>query len=607
VRSVSLIPVFVVLLAVAARAATFTVDRFDDTASATACKDAVPDDCSLRGAIIAANATPGADTIVLPAGTYALVVKGVAEDMAATGDLDISDDLTLQGAGSATTIIDGAQLGDMNNTPDRIFQVDPMGTGTLQVTISGVTLQSAATAIYPTVSSVGAALLNGDTRTPGSPVGSTVMLSDVIVTGNFSPAGGGGIGNYGAMTILNSLITNNSTGNVGGGIGQGDSGSLELHDTTVSGNTAASDGGGIYAGFLGSSSTVPAITIVGCTFNDNMAVHGGALFRNGGTVTIANSTFSHNTATNTGTSGGAIHATSAVTMNNVTVTLNVAAGQGGGIYGNATLGNTILAANSAPTGPDCYPTIMSMGHDLIQVPCSIGGATTNLTGLPAGLGPLADNGGPTRTHAALPGSPAVDAGDNGVPGSGGTTCEATDQRGTSRPQPVGGLCDIGAFELVPGEFPTTTSTSTSTSTTMLVSTTSSSTTSTTQPSPICTAEPARPTFASIECRLAALIARVAGASDLGALEAGLAARLAAASKHEREAEMRCGQASRPRVRRALRAATTKLTQFRRMLRSHRARSVPRVLTSDLVTTADALRADLRALRRNIRCPEDAST
>src|SRR5262249_11177779 len=220
VRSVSLIPVFVVLLAVAARAATFTVDRFDDTASATACKDAVPDDCSLRGAIIAANATPGADTIVLPAGTYALVVKGVAEDMAATGDLDISDDLTLQGAGSATTIIDGAPLGDMNNTPDRIFHGDPMGTGTLQGANSRVTLQSAATAIYPTVSSVGAALLNGDTRTPGSPVGSTVMLSDVIVTGNFSPAGGGGIGNYGAMTILNSLITNNSTGNVGGGIGQ---------------------------------------------------------------------------------------------------------------------------------------------------------------------------------------------------------------------------------------------------------------------------------------------------------------------------------------------------------------------------------------------------
>ena len=95
-------------LAAAARAATFHVDRFDDTASATACMDAMPNDCSLRGAIIAANAAPGADTIVLPAGTYGLAIKGAAENMAATGDLDITDDLTLQGAGSATTIIDGS-------------------------------------------------------------------------------------------------------------------------------------------------------------------------------------------------------------------------------------------------------------------------------------------------------------------------------------------------------------------------------------------------------------------------------------------------------------------------------------------------------------------
>src|SRR5579862_4609572 len=84
------------LLAGSAAAATFVVDRTDDDASATACTN-MPNDCSLRGAIIAANAAGGADTVMVPAGTYNLTIKGVGEDMAATGDLDITDDLTLQG------------------------------------------------------------------------------------------------------------------------------------------------------------------------------------------------------------------------------------------------------------------------------------------------------------------------------------------------------------------------------------------------------------------------------------------------------------------------------------------------------------------------------
>jgi hypothetical protein len=589
-------------LAAAARAATFHVDRFDDTASATACMDAAPNDCSLRGAIIAANAAPGADTIVLPAGTYGLAIKGAAENMAATGDLDVTDDLTLQGAGAATTIIDGSQLGDINNPSDRILQVDPAGSGTLQVVISGVTLRNATTELIPSISSVGAGLLNGDTRTSGSPVGSAVMLMDVVVQGNYSPTGGGGIGNYGAMTIVASVIAGNSTDNAGGGIGQGDTGSLELDDTTVSGNTAGSgDGGGIFAGFLGTNPG-PVLTIAGCTFNDNTASHGGALFRKGGTVTIANSTFSRNTAGNTGTSGGAIHAAlGGVTMNNATITLNVGGGQGGGIHGSATLGNTILAGNSAPTGPDCDGSITSTGHDLIQVPCTIAGDTTsNVTGQAAGLGPLGAYGGPTLTHAAFPGSPALDAGDPGVPGSGGTACEATDQRGIARPEPPGGLCDIGAFELVPGEITTTTTMSTT-----LAPTTSTSTTSTTRPPPDCATEPERPTFVSIDCRLAALVARVGGATELGALQAALADRLAKTAAREDAAETRCRQASRRRTRKALRAVSAQLTRFHRTLRSRRARLIPPALVIDLLATADALRADLRALRRTVACPGDA--
>ena len=93
--------------ALPAQAATFTVTRFDDPVP-DGCNSGV--DCSLREAIIAANAAPGADTIILPAGIYTLAIAGAGDNVAATGDLDITDDLTLTGDGAATTIIDGGAL-----------------------------------------------------------------------------------------------------------------------------------------------------------------------------------------------------------------------------------------------------------------------------------------------------------------------------------------------------------------------------------------------------------------------------------------------------------------------------------------------------------------
>jgi CSLREA domain-containing protein len=72
--------------------------------------------CSLRDAIIAANANAGADIITLPAGIYTLAIAGQNEDAAATGDLDITDSVTINGAGAATTIVDGGAI-------DRVFHV----------------------------------------------------------------------------------------------------------------------------------------------------------------------------------------------------------------------------------------------------------------------------------------------------------------------------------------------------------------------------------------------------------------------------------------------------------------------------------------------------
>src|SRR5262245_50450845 len=91
---------------------TFTVNTTTDENDA----NAVPGDLSLREAIIKSNATPGPNTIIVPAGTYNLTIAGTGEDAGQTGDLDITNSVTIQGAGSASTIIDG-------HTWDRVFQV----------------------------------------------------------------------------------------------------------------------------------------------------------------------------------------------------------------------------------------------------------------------------------------------------------------------------------------------------------------------------------------------------------------------------------------------------------------------------------------------------
>lgn len=145
------------------------------------------------------------------------------------------------------------------------------------------------------------------------------------------------------------------------------------------------------------------------------------------------------------------------TLNNVTITANEAdadhdgGGQGGGLFfspgtpGPLVVRNSIVGGNFASSLPDCLGTLPSGGHNLVETPCTVSGDTTgNVLGVSPLLGPLASNGGPTMTHHPQPSSPALNAGDPAVPGSGGTACEAIDQRGIVRPQ--NGRCDIGAVE-----------------------------------------------------------------------------------------------------------------------------------------------------------------
>jgi len=238
---------------------------------------------------------------------------------------------------------------------------------------------------------------------------------------------GGGIYNQGLLTLNNSTLSGNSAGDggVGGAGGVGGDGGAGGSGTGSNGANGASGGpGGGGDGGPGGS--------------------GGGIF-NQDTLTLNNSTFSGNSAGN-GNVGGAGGTNGA----------GGADGDGGGFSnsptGSTSLKNTILANNvvAGGSGPDCRNTtgaFASQDYNLIEDAsgCSIGGVTTHdLTGQDPLLGPIADNGGPTPTHALLPGSPAIDVAPLAA------CALATDQRGVARPQ--GLACDIGAFELIPANL-----------------------------------------------------------------------------------------------------------------------------------------------------------
>jgi hypothetical protein len=247
---------------------------------------------------------------------------------------------------------------------------------------------------------------------------------------------GGGVYNSGNLTIYRCrLLHNNAALVYGGGIASY-SGTLTIIDSTLADN-AGYTGGAIYSNGV--------LNIQGSTFADNRAFFAGAINQWTSVATISDSTFSGNNAVE----GSAIQTGSSMALSNSTVFNNSSGVTGPAIqnFSTLTLSNTIIAKN----GLDCANsgTIVPSGVNLVgDGSCAIPGA---LSGDPV-LGPLADNGGPTQTHALLTSptrSPAIDA---------GTNCGSKDQRG--RPRPADGdangaaACDIGAYEYVP-PFPFT--------------------------------------------------------------------------------------------------------------------------------------------------------
>ncbi len=403
--------------------------------------------CTLRAAIMEANAYPGADTIQLqPGATYVLTLPG--DDQAAhTGDLDILEDLTIEGAGAT---VDGG--GDA--VKDRVIQVYN---------------QNAAVQLFDLTITNGKPVQNGG----GIYNYGTLTLTNVTVRDNWTGNYGGGILDAGGdLTLINSTVRDNECSCIGAGISIAHS-TLTLLNSTISGNDSINGrGGGLDIYGQNNSSTV---LIVNSTISGNHTIwEGGGVYSQGSTVTFVNSTVSGNSADRDG--GGLFAYNGTVNLRNTTIARNYAdwdfdgTGSGGGIY-NASAGinlaNTLLANNvenifiGPDTPDDCDGSFNSEGYNLIETTtdCSLSGnATGNQTGIAAMLGLLEINGGPTETLELLPGSPAIDAGH--VDGCADTlgSLLAADQRGFERHTDGGSgspRCDIGAFEFGAALLPPT--------------------------------------------------------------------------------------------------------------------------------------------------------
>lgn len=280
----------------------------------------------------------------------------------------------------------------------------------------------------------------------------TVAMNDLEIADGTGAPQGGGILNFGTLSLDRVVVrdnTENSAGPAnfefgGGGIYNGDGATLHLTDSTVSNNTSENQpAGGIY-GFFNSTINITRSTVSGNVSGD---VAGG--LRSLGNSTVLNSTFSGNTST-AWHGGGIFHTDGQLTVTNSTFAENNApAGTASGILvatfgapANMTLTNSVVegfgGAFACAIEGGGAATITSGGSNVISDSSCNPNGTTDQSNTDALLGPLADNGGPTLTHALGADSPAVDAADNAA-------CPATDQRGVVRDA----FCDVGAYEYVP--------------------------------------------------------------------------------------------------------------------------------------------------------------
>ena len=353
-----------------------------------------------------------------------------------SGELQITTAVAINGPGDTSLTIDG-------NGTFRVF--DNLTSG---ATIAGFTITNGSAS-----GDNGGGVFNEGGNS------ATLRLSDCTVSGNSADFGGGIFNLNGALIVNNCTISGNGAAFSGGGIANFASGAaatLTITNSTISDNSAtANDGGGILNGAAGSVASIASVIVSNSTLSGNSATGNGGAVANAADVpnlarlTITNSTISDNSAT----------------------------ANGGGIYnqGNAQfqIGSTVLNAGSSGENIFNGGQATSLGYNL----SSDDGAgiligTGDQINTDPMLGPLQDNGGPTFTHALLPGSPAIDAGDPSF-----VPPPFFDQRGPGFDRVSGSGIDIGSFEVQVGGTPTPSPTATATGTA------SPTPTSTARPSP----------------------------------------------------------------------------------------------------------------------------
>ncbi|MCA9772143.1 MAG: hypothetical protein KC466_07020, partial [Myxococcales bacterium] len=327
-------------------------------------------DCSLREAVIAANADPDADIINVPAGTYLLSRGGADEDAASTGDLDILGPVSIIGDGPATTSINAGGA-------DRIFHVMVANRG--KATIQGFTI------------------LNGGANGAGEAgrgggiygVASFVDVVDCVVM-NGTAATGAAImvesdntSRKGGLNLLGSTVTGNTSTGSGAVVRIGNhAGRSRISRSTISGNEAGGEGGGLYIGFS------DAVEIVGSTIANNRARNGGGIY---GTltdpVTIRGSVIEGNTSSNSGagimTDRFTLTIVASVIRNNVVDDSPGISHNGGGMYvqgqgnqGGITILDSEIAGNEAGQGGG----MSNFGGDFTIRGSTISGNTAALFG-----------------------------------------------------------------------------------------------------------------------------------------------------------------------------------------------------------------------------------
>jgi hypothetical protein len=376
----------------------------------TALDDSTTDSgLSLREAINAANASSGADTI-----SFASNLTG-QRILLTQGQLVISDPLTITGLGATNTVVD-AQL------DSRVFRLTQSAG---DVTFDGLTVTGGRT--------------------------------------NADASRGAGVYSYssGTLTLSNSTVTANATFGTfsqGGGVFSF-LGPIALINSTVSGNStsgSSAPGGGI-------ASNVAPITLVNSTISGNVTQgsnsSGAGIATYSGNVKLVNTTVAFNSATGSSAGGGGLFSGvtssqghNSITLNNSIIAKNTTSNSTAVDFFQGT-GVTSLSVNSSLIGNNT-------GSTLVAAPVGSPDSSGNLIGTSAQpidpkLGALAINGGTTKTHALLSGSPAVDAGDNSLAIDLNNSLLTTDQNG--QPRIIHGIVDMGSTEGVNAAAGTTVS------------------------------------------------------------------------------------------------------------------------------------------------------